>query len=215
MIQALLFDLDGTLINNDPLHYQAWQEILLRYDLEIDESFYKQRMSGKLNPDIVKDLLPHLSARESQNFIEEKEANYRILAENIQLLVGLESLLSWAKEQNLHLALVTNAPRKNADFTIELLGLETTFDTVVLGEDVAIGKPDPTPYRVALEQLEIAPELAIAFEDSPSGIRSAVGAGIFTIGIASTHPPDNLYEVGAELVVPDFTDVQLWALLKQ
>lgn len=215
MIQALLLDLDGTLINNDPLHYQAWQEILLRYDLKINRDFYKQHMSGKLNPDIVKELLPQLSWRESQDFIAEKEANYRILAKDIQPLTGLKKLIDWAKTRNLKLALVTNAPRKNTQFTIELLKLETTFDKVVLGEDVAIGKPDPTPYRVALEQLELAPDDAIAFEDSPSGIRSAVGAGIFTVGIASTHPPDNLYAVGAKLVVPDFTDLQLWALLEK
>lgn len=214
MIQALLFDLDGTLINNDPLHYQAWQEILLGYDVEIDKDFYKQRMSGKLNPDIVKDLLPHLSPSKSEDFIEEKEANYRLLAKNIRPLAGLENLLAWAKTQKLKLALVTNAPRKNTQFTLEVLGLETTFATVVLGEDVAIGKPDPTPYRVALEQLELAPGAAIAFEDSPSGIRSAVDAGIFTVGIASTHAPDNLAQIGAKLVVPDFTDLRLWALLE-
>lgn len=115
----------------------------------------------------------------------------------------------------MRLVLVTNVTCRNIQFTLEVLGLETTFATVVLGEDVAIGKPDPTPYRVALEQLEIAPESAIAFEDSPSGIRWVVSAGIFTVGIASTHPPDNLYEVGAKLVVPDFTDRQLWVLLEQ
>ncbi len=197
------------------MHYQAWQKILLRYGIEIERDFYKQRMSGKLNPDIVKDLLPQLSPRQSQDFIEEKEANYRTLAKDIQLLEGLENLLIWAKKRDIKLSLVTNAPRKNTQLTLEVLGLETTFATVVLGEDVAVGKPDPTPYRVALEQLEVAPESAIAFEDSPSGIRSAVGAGIFTVGIASTHSPDNLYEVGAKLVVPDFTDWQLWALLEQ
>lgn len=197
------------------MHYQAWQEILLGYDVEIDKDFYKQRMSGKLNPDIVKDLLPHLSLSESQDFIEEKEANYRVLAKNIKPLAGLESLLAWAKIQELKLALVTNAPRKNTQFTLEVLGLETTFATVVLREDVAIGKPDPTPYKVALEQLDLAPDSAIAFEDSPSGIRSAVGAGIFIVGIASTHEPKGLEQVGAKLVVPDFTDSQLWTLLKK
>lgn len=214
MIQALLFDLDGTLINNDPLHYQAWQKILLSYDVEIDKNFYKQRISGKLNPDIVKDLLPHLPLSKLQDFIEEKEANYRLLAKNIKPLAGLKTLLAWAKIQELKLALVTNAPRENTQFTLGVLGLETTFATIVLGEDVVIGKPDPTPYRVALEQLDLTPDKVIAFEDSPSGIRSAVNAGIFTVGIASTHAPDNLTQVGAKLVVPDFTDLQLWALLK-
>lgn len=213
MIQALLFDLDGTLVNNDPIHYQAWREILAPYNLEIDEDFYKKRITGRLNPDIVRDLLPQLSAAQAEAFIEDKEARYRNAATTIQPLDGLHRILDWAKERNIKLALVTNAPRKNTQFMLELLGLEATFTTVVLGEDVEVAKPDPTPYQVALAQLEVSPAAAIAFEDSPSGIRSAVGAGIFTVGIATTQEPNNLYQLGAELVVPNFSAPELIALL--
>ncbi len=153
MIEAFLLDLDRMLINNDLWHYQARQEILLRYSVEIDKDFYKQRMSGKLNPDIVKDLLPDFSPKESQDFIEEKEANYRPLAKDVQLIEGLENLLAWAKLRTTSLALVTNMPRKNTQLTLKLLGLETTFATVVLGKNVAVDKPEPTPYRIALEPL--------------------------------------------------------------
>lgn len=213
MIQALLFDLDGTLVNNDPIHFQAWRDILTSYNLEIDEDFYKKRITGRLNPDIVKDLLPQLSPAKAQAFIEEKEARYRNAATTIQPLEGLKSILDWAKMRSLKLALVTNAPRLNTQFMLEVLGLETTFSVVVLGEDVSVAKPDPTPYQVALAQLGVSKEEAIAFEDSPSGIRSAVGAGIFTVGIASTQEPDNLYQFGAELVVPNFSAPELIALL--
>jgi len=214
MIQALLFDLDGTLVNNDPIHYQAWREILTPYNLEIDEDFYKKRISGRLNPDIVKDLLPQLSPAQAESFIEEKEARYRSAATKIQPLEGLHNILHWAKLRNIKLALVTNAPRKNTQFMLEVLGLERTFSVVVLGEDVEVAKPDPTPYQVAIAQLEVSPETAIAFEDSPSGIRSAVGAGIFTVGIASTQEPDKLYQLGAELVVPNFSAPELLTLLE-
>ncbi|KJH69707.1 HAD family hydrolase [Aliterella atlantica] len=213
MIQALLFDLDGTLVNNDPIHFQAWREILTPYNLDIDEEFYKKRITGRLNPDIVKDLLPQLTPAQAQEFIEEKEARYRQAATTIQPLEGLNSILEWANARSLKLALVTNAPRLNTQFMLKVLGLETAFSVVVLGEDVAVAKPDPTPYQVALAQLEVPKAAAIAFEDSPSGIRSAVSAGIFTVGIASTQEPDNLYQFGAELVIPNFSAPELMALL--
>ncbi|HEY9864585.1 MAG TPA: HAD-IA family hydrolase, partial [Candidatus Obscuribacterales bacterium] len=70
-------------------------------------------------------------------------------------------------------------------------------------------KPDPAPYQYCLEQLNILPEEAIAFEDSPSGIRSAIAAGIKTIGVASTHDPNRLKDLGVALVIEDFTQVYL------
>ncbi|MGA9379325.1 MAG: HAD family hydrolase, partial [Phormidium sp.] len=92
--------------------------------------------------------------------------------------------------------------------------LAEIFDAVfVAEEDVTEGKPDPAIYKLALERLDITPETALAFEDSPSGIRSAVGAGIRTIGIASTHDPEKLYDLGAFKVIPDFNDEYLWNLL--
>jgi beta-phosphoglucomutase-like phosphatase (HAD superfamily) len=74
-------------------------------------------------------------------------------------------------------------------------------------------KPDPAPYRAALDRLEIAPDEALAFEDSTSGIASAVGAGIPTVGIASTQAPETLAEAGAFVVVKDFADQELRMLL--
>lgn len=215
MIQALLFDLDGTLVNSDPLHYQTWQESLLDYGIEINEAFYKQRFSRRLNLEIVSELLPKLSSETAQLFIEQRESLYRSRATQLQLLPGLSNLLTWASDRKLKLALVTNAPRKSAEFLLELLSLVDTFAQVVLAEDVTLGKPDPTPYQIALKNLRIPPAAAIAFEDSPSGIRSAVGAGILTVGIASTHEPNELYQNGAALVVPDFNNPQLWAVFQK
>jgi HAD superfamily hydrolase (TIGR01509 family) len=213
MLSAILFDLDGTIVNTDPIHYQAWQQKLASYGIEIDETFYKSRISGRLNPEIVKDILPQLSAADGQRFADEKEALFRELAANLQPLSGFSQLIAWTETHQLKRALVTNAPRLNAEFVLEVLGIKETFPTIVLAEDCTAGKPDPAPYNVALSQLGIQAQDAIALEDSPSGIRAAVAAGIRTIGIASTHDPKVLLEVGAFMAIPDFTNLQLWALL--
>lgn len=206
MVEALLFDLDGTLADTDPTHYQTWKDVLQGYGLEIDPAFYKANFSGRLNLEIIQDLLPHLSLEEGQALSDRKEAEFRDRASELTPMPGLVNLLQWMDERHLKRAVVTNAPAENAQFMLRVLKLEAVFPLVVLGEEVAFGKPDPMPYQVALTRLSVKAEQAIAFEDSPSGIRSAVGAGIPTVGIASTHDPELLTTLGAQLVVPDFAD---------
>jgi HAD superfamily hydrolase (TIGR01509 family) len=213
MLTAILFDLDGTIVNTDPIHYQAWRQMLWKYNIEIDETFYKSRISGRLNPEIVKDILPELSSAAGREFADKKEALFRELASHLQPLNGFAELIAWTEVHQLKRALVTNAPRLNAEFMLEVLGITDSFHQIVLADDCVAGKPDPAPYQVALSKLGIPAEKAIALEDSPSGIRAAVGAGIRTIGIASTHDPNVLLEVGSFMAIPDFTDLHLWTLL--
>lgn len=215
MLKALLFDLDGTLAETDSLHFLIWQDFLRNYGLETDRDFYRAKISGRLNPDIVADLLPQLSLDEQADFIWRKEAEFRNQAEALKPLTGLSEILAWAAQYSLKLAVVSNAPRENAEFMLRALHLEQAFDTVVLGDDLPRGKPDPLPYLEALRRFDLPAQATIAFEDSPSGIRSAVGAGIATIGIASTHEPTVLQQLGTELVVADFTDARVIELLSQ
>lgn len=214
MLAALLFDLDGTITNTDPLHFKAWQEHLRPYGLNIDEVFYKTRISGRTNPVIIQEILPHLSAEEGIAIADHKEARFRELAaQEITALAGLEAVLAWSQTQGLKQAVVTNAPPDNTRFMLQTLALDAHFATVIISDEIGVGKPDPAPYLLALERLEVEAKAALAFEDSPSGIRSAVAAGIPTVGIASTHTPEVLYDLGAMLVIPDFTDEQLADLL--
>jgi HAD superfamily hydrolase (TIGR01509 family) len=215
MLKALLFDLDGTLAETDSTHFLIWQEHLREYGLEINRSFYKAKISGRLNPDIVAELLPQLSQTEQEAFIWRKEAEFRNRAELLLPLPGVREVIDWATQKRLKQAVVTNAPRENAKFMLKTLHFETTFDMVVLADDLPVGKPDPLPYQEALNRFNLTPEEAIVFEDSPSGIQSAVTAGITTVGIASTHDPEVLQQLGCTLVIPDFTAPDLATFLAQ
>lgn len=214
MLSAILFDLDGTLANTDPLHFLTWQDTLTEFGLTIDRAFYQKHISGRLNSEIVKDILPQLPHSQGLAVADAKEARFRELGRQLQPLAGLTTLLNWTKARQLKQALVTNAPRENARFMLDVLNLESAFSTVVLAEDVDRGKPYPDPYQLALKRLEVTPDSAIAFEDSPSGIRSAVAAGLTTIAVASTHDRDRLLDVGAQMVISDFTDPVLWQWLE-
>lgn len=214
MRSAILYDLDGTIVNTDPLHYQAWQELLQGYNLEIDQEFYKSRMSGRLNPDIVQELLPELSLEAVQEFSDRKEARFREIAPNLLPLPGLLNLIAWGNAHGCKQAVVTNAPRVNAEYMLKVLHLQDKFDQLVIAGEIGIPKPNPAPYQYILNYFGIKPEQALAFEDSPTGICAAVGAGIPTVGIASTQEPSKLYDLGAILVIADFTDSQLWEILE-
>ncbi|MDX2098502.1 MAG: HAD-IA family hydrolase [Leptolyngbyaceae cyanobacterium bins.59] len=215
MLEAVLFDLDGTIAHSDPVHYATWRDILKNYDLEIDLALYEAHFSGRLNAAIIQDLLPHLSPAQGETLAQYKEAEFRQRAiQDLKPMTGFLDLLAAVEVRSLKRAVVTNAPVENAHFMLKTLGLAERLPIVILGEALERGKPDPLPYQVALERLGVDAASTIAFEDSPSGVRSAVGAGIKTVGIASTQPPEVLYGLGATLVIADFTDPQLTALLK-
>jgi HAD superfamily hydrolase (TIGR01509 family) len=215
MLTALLFDLDGTMVDSDPIHFQTWQAVLREYDIEIDHEFYRTRFSGRLNIQIIQDLLPQLSLEEGEELGDRKEAEFRKRAETLLTpLPGLLDLVAWAKDQGFKQGVVTNAPKENAEFMLQLLGIKDSFMAVVLGEELPKGKPNPMPYQVAMDLLETSPETTLVFEDSPSGVSSAVSARIPTVGLASTQSPQKLYDLGAMLVIPDFVDSRLQELLQ-
>ena len=209
MYRALLFDLDGTLAETDSLHLPTWVDVLRPHGIEVDEAFYKENISGRSTGEIVRELLPDLSKDEGREIGDAKEASFRERATELEPLPGLLDFLEEAGESGLRTALVTNAPEENVEAILLALGLGEFFDEVVLSDEVGPVKPDPAPYRAALDRLGISSEEAVAFEDSTSGISSAVGAGIPTVGIASTQDPETLRRAGAFMVAKDFTDPQL------
>ncbi len=214
MLKAVIFDLDGTLTDSDKVHFQVFQKIFAQHGVDLDRALYRQKISGRQNAAILADFLPDLSKAEVEAFSADKEATFRTAAQgNLTPLAGLLELLGQIKRQELAIAVVTNAPPQNATFMLQELGLSDTFDPVVIAERLPRGKPDPLPYQTALDQLSIRAEAAIAFEDSTAGIRSAVGAGIKTIGVTTTHAKAELIEVGAVETVADFTDPYIQTLL--
>jgi beta-phosphoglucomutase len=126
---------------------------------------------------------------------------------------GVAALLDWADAKGIGVAVVTNAPRANAEMMLKGLGLDRRIGTVVLGEELPRAKPDPLPYATALERLGAGADHALAFEDSLPGIRSASGAGVATYGIRTGHPDDALLGAGAIGAIDDFTDRDLWQRL--
>ena len=213
MLQGILFDLDGTLADTDSIHFAVWQDILVRFDLDIDRNFYKRRISGRTNSKIIKDIIPQLSLEEAWKLATEKEETFRRIANSLRPTLGLDKLIRFTDKASIKRAVVTNAPEDNAIYLLDILRLTDVFGTVIMAKDAPPGKPDPAPYKLALERLQLDRQQAIAFEDSAAGIRSAVGAGIYTIGITSSHSAKDLIDAGASMAIEDFNSLKLWELL--
>jgi HAD superfamily hydrolase (TIGR01509 family) len=195
------------------VHLPTWVDVLEPYGVEVDEEFYRENVSGRNTSEIVRDLLPELSDEENRSIGDAKEASFRERASELEPLPGLIDFIERGKELGMKIALVTNAPGKNVEAILLALELRDSFDTVVLSDEVEAVKPDPAPYRAALNKSGVRAEEALAFEDSVSGLSSSVAAGVPTVGITSSQDSQRLLAAGAFMTAEDFTDPQLRAMI--
>ena len=213
MPKALLFDLDGTLSNTDAVHFPNWIEILRPYGVDVTREFYEEKLSGRVDREAVEDVLPDLPDEEVDELLEREELRARQRSSEIGPLPGLRGLIEAGRRRGLPLALVTNSNVEDAGEVLQPLGLDGAFSPVIYPRDTSEDKPAALPYERALEELGLSAEEVVAFEDSVTGVRSAVEAGIRTVGITSGHPPEDLIEAGVEIVVGDFMDPALYDFL--
>ncbi|SFE00499.1 HAD family hydrolase [Roseivivax sediminis] len=213
MAAALLFDLDGTLLHSDALHMQVFIELYAERGRRIDESYYLSSIHGRHNSETFARDFPD---EDPMALSDEKEARFRDrLPAQVDPMPGLPALLDRAAAEGWRVAVVTNAPRLNAEAMLSAIGQRARFDTLVIGDECARPKPDPLPYTEAMALLGARPQDAIAFEDSPSGTRAAQLSGAFTIGVRSSLPHDRLREAGAHASIADFADPALAPILDQ
>lgn len=215
MLEALLFDLDGTLTDTDTLHLQALQQLLREQGRELSEAEFDAHVSGRANADMCRYLFPGRPVAEHEAFADRKEARFRALSPTLQPTAGLERLLAHAERRGIGMAVVTNAPRANAQHMLAAMGLAERFEHVLVAEELARAKPDPLPYLTGLERLGARADHALAFEDSVPGVTAASRAGILTVGLSTSQTPQVLLEAGAQLVVRNFDDERLWQLIAQ
>jgi beta-phosphoglucomutase len=198
---ALILDMDGVIIDSNPVHRQVWAAYNRRFGIETDEAM-QQRMYGRRNDDIVRDFFgAHLTIEEVRAHGAAKEQLFRetigpVL--NAALVPGLRAFLDRHRHQPLGLA--TNAEPENVEFLLDTARLRPYFRAVVDGHQVARPKPHPDIYLRAAELLGTPPKDCVVFEDSFTGIEAARAAGMAVVGVRTTH--DKL--PGVDLEIRDF-----------
>ncbi|KAG8382469.1 hypothetical protein BUALT_Bualt05G0080500 [Buddleja alternifolia] len=218
-LEAILFDIDGTLCDSDPLHYYAFREMLQEIGFNggvpITEDFFVKNIAGKHNEDIASTLFPDDHER-GVKFLDDKEAMFRrIVKEKLEPVKGLYKLTKWIEDHGLKRAAVTNAPRENAELMISMLGLSNFFQALILGSDCERAKPFPDPYLKALEVLKVSKEHTCVFEDSVSGIKAGVAAGMPTVGLTTRNPAQLLMVAKPAFLIKDYEDPKLWTALDE
>lgn len=206
---ALLFDLDGTVANTDPVHLQVFRELFAQWGIDCDAAFFNKHISGRLNRDIFGKWMPgNPSVEQIDATSAAKEALFRDRARGqLGPLPGLVALMEAAQSAGVPMAAVTNAPRENAEFLIEQCGLRRFLPVLVLGAECARAKPHPEPYLEGMRRLGVGAAGAVVFEDSETGVRAGAAAGALVVGVTTGHAAHALHAAGAAHCVPDFTSL--------
>ncbi len=210
---ALLFDMDGVLIESTAIHTRAWEEYLERHG--IPSTGVMEKMLGKRNDEIVRVLWgPAIAEDEVFRHGADKERLYRELMAPVfeeHIVPGVKEFIGEARRHGVPCALATNAEPENVDFVLERTGLRESFPAIVDGHQVHRPKPDPEVYLTAAQRLGAEPRNCIIFEDSPGGLEAARAAGGRVVAVLTT-----LKEApGAELSIRDFRDPSLMPWLSR
>ncbi len=214
MDTALLFDLDGTLVDTEDTHFAAFVEVLAEHGVALDRPAYTARIMGFPSAEIAASFLPHLSPADGMAIMAHKEEVYRGRVAGAVPAAGTHELLDFADRHGVRYALVTNAPMANAVAVLEATGLHRRFAAIISADDLAHSKPHPLPYLRGLELLGAKAARSIAFEDARSGVHAAVAAGIPLVGVTSSIDAATLLDLGAQIAVRDFADPAVRALLE-
>ena len=214
-VRALLFDLDGTLIDSMPLHHVAWQQWHAEMALPFDEAGFFEATAGRTNQEILLDLFPSHGADERAAMAERKEDLYRLAAATqLGEVRGALAAMREARERGLKLAVCTAAPDKNIAVAFQRFGLGEMVETTVSPEQGFRGKPHPDLFVEAARRLAVPSEACLVFEDAPLGVEAARRAGMPAFAL-TTSMPATAFDSYPNLrgTAPDFLSVDLAALL--
>ncbi len=209
---AIIWDMDGVLVDSASFHFAAWQEVFSRRGVKFtDEDFTK--LFGSRNDFIVRSVLgQNIPEEDIKTITQEKELEFRnTIKGKAKLLPGVSRLLDMM-QGNLKMALVSSAPKENIDLISSELHMEEHFDCVVSGHEVAESKPSPEIYSLAAKRLQINPGNCLVIEDSPLGVNAAKAAGMKCLAVSHSHPQQDMIEASA--VVNTLEDIDLLSLLK-
>jgi HAD superfamily hydrolase (TIGR01509 family) len=215
MIEALIFDFDGLILDTEVPVFQAWGEIFQEYGCELTLDVWMDYIGS--SPDSF-DPLQHLAdcvdgLIDRDELLARQRRREAQLIEGEVVMPGVVAYLEAARARGLHVAIASSSPRAWVVEHLERLGLRGYFPQVITADDVARVKPAPDLFLAALRALGAAPEGAIVLEDSPNGVRAANLAGIYVVAVPNAitrhYPLDH-----ADLVIPSLADLSLDELIK-
>jgi HAD superfamily hydrolase (TIGR01509 family) len=203
--RAVVFDMDGVIIDSHPTHRKAWRIFLHSMGREVSDAELDFILDGRKRNEILKHFLGNLSEVELDEKGKCKDQFFQELELEVKPIRGVIDFINSLRSKSIAIAIATSASESRARSTLNKLGLIDMFQVVVTGGDVRKGKPDPAIYRMTCERLRLEPKNVLAIEDAVSGVRAAKDAGLSCIGIAGHENPDALIVAGADCVIDNFS----------
>ena len=188
---AVIFDMDGVLVDTADAHYASWQSLAAQFGMTISREEFLTTF-GRPSREIIRMRLgPSLSDDEVRRLDFQKEARFRELApEHVTLIPHAVELVDSLGEVGIPLAVGSSAPTENVDLILDQFNLRDRFAAVVTGDHVSNGKPDPEVFRLAAERMGVECGRCVVIEDAPAGIQAARAAGMIAVAFTSSHGPD-------------------------
>ncbi|MBK6484715.1 MAG: HAD family phosphatase [Chitinophagales bacterium] len=193
---ALIFDMDGTMINNMAYHEIAWHQLLQKMGKSLSRSALKPTLFGKNEEVIRRHFGDRFTMEEIAALALEKETIYRtIFQPHLQLIKGLREFLQLSSGEHVQMAIATASDLPNVNWVLDTTNARHYFKVIVTAEQTLRGKPDPEIFLKAAAGLNVKPENCIVFEDVPKGAEAAFRAGMKTVMITSSYAAEELWKL--------------------
>ncbi|HEY6270593.1 MAG TPA: HAD family phosphatase [Terriglobales bacterium] len=209
MLRAVIFDLDGVIIDSHPAHKQAWKTFFDSLGKEVSDDELLFVLEGRKREAILRHFLGDLTDEEVKHYGARKDALFCGSALELKMIAGFSEFLECLEGAGLPVALASSGSHKRVAYVLNQLDLQRRFRVVVTGDDVVNGKPDPSIFHIAATGLEVSPADILVCEDAVCGVEAAKRAGMKCLAIAADGRGPLLKKAGADSVVPDFTTANL------
>jgi HAD superfamily hydrolase (TIGR01509 family) len=207
-LKAVVFDMDGVIVDSHAAHRIAWREFLRTLGKHVTDSELDFVLDGHKRREIFFHFLGPLTDEQLEAYGNRKDELFWQAAP-VTPVPGVHDFVRCLHAGSVRMVVATSASRGRARFLLDHLALLPYFDALVTGNDVSIGKPDPSIYRLACERISCPAESAVAIEDAVSGVIAAKAAGLKCIGIIGHQTAESLTAAGADHVVRDFCNLSL------
>nr|MBC7611688.1 HAD family phosphatase [Pseudopedobacter sp.] len=201
-LKALLFDLDGTLIDSEYFHYECWNEILKEYQVILIYEDWLKTYAGVSLPDNAKKLLEKYNIQASLPDLISRRENLtleRLKTKDLNLMPHVLEFIEFFHQKGLNLTIVTSSPRQDVEAIFERNGLEKYFSIIITRSEVTKNKLDPECYNLCCKQLNIPKENCIVFEDTIIGVKAALAAGITCFAIQNNKKEHESLNIADQL----------------
>jgi len=209
-LKAVLFDMDGTLVDSIPFHQSSWVTYLKTHGIVLNPEQFQAQNHGNIDTMIKHFFGNDLSPEKVIQLGNEKEELYRnSYRKHIREMDGLTEFLSILKKQDIQMALATMGDLANISFILDSLQIRSFFQVITSGQEIIKGKPDGEIYQLTLRKMNLKNSDCLVIEDSADGVLAAGNAGIKVIGITTSLSAEELRNLGCFHTISNYRDLAL------